>query len=104
MEYIDEKELRNYPNIISFESAERILEQMKNKICNIKLTNGTLGTGFFCKIPFPTYDKLLPVLVTNNHIIDEKLLKNENGLIMIYTKESNKYQNFFLNNRKYFTS
>ena len=29
MEYIDEKELRNYPNIISFESAERILEQMK---------------------------------------------------------------------------
>ena len=102
--YIEEKELRNYPNIISFECTERILEQMKNQICNIKLTDGTIGTGFFCKIPFPTKDKMLPVLVTNNHLINEKLLENKDGLIMLYTKDSNKFQNFILNNRKYYTN
>ena len=102
--YIEEKELRNYPNVISFECTEKILEQMRNKICNIKLINGTLGTGFFCKIPFPTKDKMLPILVTNNHLIDEKILENKNELIMLYTKDSNKYQNFILNNRKYYTN
>ena len=102
--YIEEKELRNYPNVISFECTERILEQMKNKICNIKLMDGTIGSGFFCKIPFPTKDKMLPVLVTNNHLINEKLLENRDGLIMIYTKNSKKFQNFILNNRKYYTN
>ena len=102
--FIEEKELRNYPNVISFECTEKILEQMRNKICNIKLIDGTLGTGFFCKIPFPTKDKMLPILVTNNHLIDEKILENKNELIMLYTKDSNKYQNFILNNRKYYTN
>ena len=30
------------------------------------------GTGFFCKIPFPNFYNLLPVLITNNHILNEK--------------------------------
>ena len=90
MEYINEKELRYYPKIISYESTENILEQMRNKICYIKLIDGSCGTGFFCKIPFPSADKLLPVLVTNNHLIDEK----------IKLKNSNKYKNISLNNRK----
>ena len=82
MEFRDEKEIRNYPKIISFECTEKILEQMKNKICNIKLTDGSVGTGFFCKIPFPTKDKLLPVLVTNNHLINEKIFENEKESII----------------------
>ena len=65
-EYIDEKELRQYPSTISFESTEKILNQMRNSICRIKLNDGSFGTGFFCKIPFPTKSKLLPVLITNN--------------------------------------
>ena len=104
MEFRDEKEIRNYPKMISFECTEKILEQMKNKICNIKLTDGSVGTGFFCKIPFPTKDKLLPVLVTNNHLIDEKILENQKESIMLYTKDSNRYKNFNLNNRKYYTN
>jgi len=104
MEYINEKELRNYPKIISYESTENILEQMRNKICYIKLIDGSCGTGFFCKIPFPSVDKLLPVLVTNNHLIDEKILENKNESIIIKLKNSNKYKNISLNNRKCYTN
>ena len=32
MEYINEKELRKFPKIVSYECTEKILEQMKNKI------------------------------------------------------------------------
>ena len=102
-EYINEKELRKYPTTITYECTEKILEQMKNKVCNIKIKNG-LGTGFFCKIPFPTKDKLLPVLITNNHILDEKILENQNIPILIYTKESPIFKPFDLNNRLYYTS
>ena len=104
MEFRNEKEIRNYPKIISYECTEKILDQMRNKICNIKLMDGSSGTGFFCKIPFPSKDKLLTVLVTNNHLIDEKILENKNEKIMLYIKDSNKYQDFNLNNRKYYTN
>ena len=32
-------------------------------------------TMFFCKIPFPNKDKMLPVLITNNHSINENVNK-----------------------------
>ena len=103
MEFINEKELKNYPTIISYESTEKILEQMKNTVCKIKLTDGSLGTGFFCKIPFPTKEKLLPVLITNNHLINKELLKDKKGIILIYQKETEKYKTLNLENRLYYT-
>ena len=102
-EDINEKELRKYPNAITYECTEKILDQMKSKVCNIKIKKG-LGTGFFCKIPFPTKDKLLPVLITNNHIIDEKVLESKDIPIFIYTKESRTFKQFKLNNRLCYTS
>ena len=104
MEFYDEKELKKYPTTISFECTERILEQMKNSICRIKLKDGNLGTGFFCKIPFPTEDKLLPVLITNNHLINEILLERKNEEIIIYIKDKEKYITFNLGNRLYYTN
>ena len=70
MEIIKEKEIKDKPMAISFECNEIIMEQMKKNICKIKMKDGSQGTGFFCKIPFPTREKLLPVLITNNHIIN----------------------------------
>ena len=102
-EDIYEKELRKYPNAITYECTEKIWDQMKNKVCNIKIKNW-LRTGFFCKIPFPTKDKLLPVLITNNHIIDEKVLESKDIPIFIYTKESRRFKPFDLNNRLCYTS
>jgi hypothetical protein len=48
-----------------------ILKQMEEKICKIIVESKT-GTGFFCKIPFPDDCNLLPVLITNNHVLEEK--------------------------------
>ena len=70
-----EKLINNLPTPVSVIGTETILSQMDKYICKIYLGNGKegTGTGFFCKIPF--HNKLLPVLITNNHIIGENDLK-----------------------------
>lgn len=42
-------------------------EQSKKCICKLFLKSGGLGTGFFCKIPFPTTLNLLPTLIATNY-------------------------------------
>ena len=74
---IKEKYLEDYPIPITAESTEIILNQMKKCICKIYMDNGSKGTGFFCKVPFPDKDHLVPFLITNNHIIDESYLKKD---------------------------
>ena len=51
---------------------------MNNYVCRIY--NNGHGTGFFTK---PFKSKLLPVLITNNHIINENNIKN-NKIITLY--------------------
>ena len=48
-----EKYLENYPIPLTSESIEVILSQMKRNICKIYMDDGSTGTGFFCKIPYP---------------------------------------------------
>ena len=50
MAEINETALDGYPNIIPFDSSQKIIEQMKKDICKIKIGEEQ-GTGFFCKIP-----------------------------------------------------
>ena len=69
-----------FPKSIAIERNEIISEQIKNNICKICLKDGNKGKGFFCKIPFPNKLNLLPVFITNNHIIDEKYLNDEKEL------------------------
>ena len=74
-----EKKLEDYPKSISLKGIEIIIEQMKKKKCKINIKNKK-GIGYFCKIPFPNENNLLSVLIINNYIIDELILKkwNEN--------------------------
>ena len=65
--------LSGYPNVISYDCTKKIIKQMEENICKLK-TGNTQGTGFFCKIPFPNENNKLPVLMTNNHIINEEIL------------------------------
>ena len=58
---------------------------MEKNICKIKIGNKQ-GTGFFCKIPIPNKNEMLPVFITNNHIINEKILYDENPEIEIEIK------------------
>ena len=74
---IKEKYLEDYPIPITAENIEIILNQMKKCICKIYMDNGSKGTGFFCKVPFPDKDHLVSFLITNNHIIDESYLKKD---------------------------
>ena len=76
MEEQKESVLNNYPNIISYESSKKIIEQMEKNISSIKIGEEQ-GTGFFCKIPFPNQDKMLPVFITNNHVINKDTKKKK---------------------------
>ena len=70
-----EKLLDKYPLPVTIKDTEIILKQMKYSICKIENKNGN-GTGFFCKI----LNKKL--LLTNNHIINEEIIKN-NSIISV---------------------
>ena len=74
---IMQKYIEDYPIPITAERTEIILYQMKNCICKIHMDDGSKGTGFFCKIPYPNKDHLLSVLVTNNHVINDSHLGND---------------------------
>ena len=63
---------------ISLESTSKIKEQMETCIFKILVSqkeSKIVGTGFFCLIPFQ--NKNLPVMITNNHVINEEILKKE---------------------------
>jgi len=92
-----------YPNIISFESTKKIVNQMEKKICKIKIGNNQ-GTGFFCKIPFPDKEHYLTALITSNHIINEKTLKEEDKIILVKIKEEIEKNVINLNNRMKYTN
>ena len=92
-----------YQNIISFESTQKILEQMNNCICKIKINNKQ-ATGFFCKIPFPNKKKMKKVLITNNHVINKDLLYNNYTQIELSIKEYSKMISINLKDRLKYTN
>ena len=83
---INEKELKDYPKPILYESTKKILDQMAKNICRINI-NGERGTGFFTKIP--VNDKLIPVFITNYHVINQEYLDSKNEIeVDIYNQET----------------
>ena len=87
-------------NPISFEQTEKILEQMKNYICKIIIDNDTKGTGFLCKIPLHGDNKLTPVLITNNNVINDNMLARKKDItIELFCTSSKKQKKLNLSNR-----
>ena len=70
---------------ISMTGTNKILDQLKNCICKIKIKE-KYGTGFFCIIPFKK--ESIKVLMTNYNVLNEEDLKE------------NKNLNLFLNDEK----
>ena len=91
----------DYPQPISLENTEKILNQMKKTICKISYENSIIGIGFFCKIPFPDNNYLLSVLITNNHIINESILESEK---ISFSINSNEFKEIYLRDRIKFTN
>ena len=67
---IKEKYIEDSISEFDIEGMEQILFQMKYCICRI-YKDKTKGTGFFCKIPLEEKSNFLPVLITNNHVLNE---------------------------------
>ena len=89
MEEENESNLLGYPSIVSYECSKKIINQMEKTICRLKIEDEQ-GTGFFCRIPFPNKKNMLPVLITNNHIINDKILYKNNEIITLYMQEIGK--------------
>ena len=102
MEHKEECKKDNYPDCISLECTEKIIEQMKLKVCKILLENGN-GTGFFCKIKFSN-NKIIPVLIASNHVINESILENENNKIYYSTYNQKESKYIQLNDRMKYTN
>ena len=114
----NEKFLEEYPDPVSLEGTEIIINQMKTAICKIYVEDGSKGTGFFCKIPEEISDKkvdknkYLKVLITNYHVINEKQktitisINNDNKYIsnlenkILYKDEINDIIIIDINNQK----
>ena len=87
-------------NPISFEQTKKILEQMENYICKIIIDNDTKGTGFLCKIPLHGDNKLAPVLITNNNVINDDILARKKDIIIeLFCTSSKKQKKLNLSNR-----
>ena len=71
--------LKNCLDIVTLEEAKKILKQLKNCICKIKINN-IEGTGFFCFIPFN--NKCLPVLISASYIINRNPQLNDIPIIL----------------------
>ena len=71
LEKSDEKGMINGYAIMNY------LPKAINAVCEICISNG-FGSGFFCKIPYTQNNNLLlPVLLTNNHVLSKDDLEND---------------------------
>ena len=77
--------MTDYPGLISLACIKKIPEQMEKKICKVKAGQNK-GTGFFIKIPFPDNNNMLPVFITNNHVINTGFLYKKDAIIQIDIK------------------
>ena len=78
-----EKYIEDYPIASNIKIIETILKQMKYSVC--KIISQMKGTGFFCKIKCDNKD--IPVLITNYHILNESIIKNEKIFIYRYDEK-----------------
>jgi len=87
------------PKPVSLKATEKIIDQMNNSICRLQIDNKK-GNGFFTKIPYK--NNLLPVLITNNHIINiDDILNHKNISIYINNDKKIKTLKLDINRKKY---
>ncbi len=90
-------------SLIKLECAEKIIEQMKKNVCKIILDQ-MQGTGFFCKIPFPDHNNMLPVLSTARHVINEEFLNKDDAKIVLEIKADPNVKELNLKDRIKYTN
>ena len=99
-----EKYINTSPEPVSLEGTEKILFQMKNSICKIHKSNGSNATGFFCKIKYFNEQNLLPVLITNNHVLNEDDIADKKNVFITINNEKENKSIYIDESRKKYTS
>ena len=69
--------------------------------CICKISAKSIGTGFFCKMTYE--NELVPVLITNYHVIDDNYVGSNNSL-KVYINEDYKFININKNRIIYSSS
>ena len=93
--------LNGYSSYITIEKMTQIMNYMKKTICIIEHINGN-GTGFFCKIKDKNENEI-PVLITNNHVIDEDIILRDK-VIKVYLNDKTSRKIEISENKKLYTS
>ena len=101
---IPEQNLYNVPESIPISKLKIVIEESKSSICKIKCSDGGTGTGFFCVIPFPDKFNLLPVLITNYHVIKEDDLKISKKVKFSLDNEEIHFEIEISENRKFYSN
>ena len=73
-DFVNEDHIGKIPPITKAQT-QIIMSQLDRHICKIYVTKTDIGTGFFCRIRYPDENQRLPVLITNNHVLNEKELE-----------------------------
>ena len=73
----DKKKTEGSINPVNIEGTKKILEQLMNCICKIKI-KGAYATGFFCKIPYKKQE--IKVFMTSYHFFNENVMKENQEL------------------------
>ena len=102
--YIKEKYLNNSPASISFDILNIIIKQKEKCFCKINCNNGGSGTGFFCLIPFPDKLNRLPVLITNNHILEKDDISKGKKIIFSINEGKEQKEIIIDDSRKTYTN
>ena len=101
MESANESILTKILNEVLYENNREIIEKV---VCKINI-EAQQGIGFFCIIPFPDEIKMLNVLITNNHTLNNKLLYEKDKKIELAIIEKN-HKTIYINldNRMKYTN
>ena len=95
-----DSKLEEYYQSIPSEIKNKIDIQMRNSICEIEYNESKIGNGFICKIPYPDFSKLLPVLIINTNIINEIKYLNDIKILFDNNKKIRYIKN--IKERKYY--
>ena len=101
----EETKIKGSIDPVDISNTKKILNQMINSICKIKINN-VIGTGFFCKITFDE-NYSMNFLMTNYRIINENYFKDHKKLDLLLNDDNeiilinlNIRRNIFYNKEK----
>ena len=88
-------------NGLNVEGLKIVLNQLQQSVIKI-INSGKIGTGFLCSIPF--HNKILPAIITNNHILNEEDISIGKKINFTLNNDKNCFAILIDENRKVYTN